>query len=122
MAKDNEKTLQEIKDFVKRYCDERDWDQFHNAKDVAVALILESAELLEHFRYKSEEEVEDLFKDPKRREHIEDEMADILFPLFRLAQKYNVDLSEAFERKMQENSRKYPPDKAKGSNKKYNEL
>lgn len=122
MKKDKETNLQELKDFVQKYCEERDWDQFHNAKDLATALIIESAELLEHFRYKSEKEVEELFKNPEKREHISEEMADILFPLLRLAQKYNVDLADVFKRKMEKNAKKYPIDKAKGSNKKYNEL
>jgi len=122
MPKDQETKIHELKEKIKDFCDKRDWDQFHNAKDVAVALIIESAELLEHFRYKSEKEVEELFKNPEKREHIEEEMADILFPLLRLAQKYNVDLSEALEKKMEKNAKKYPVDKAKGSNKKYNEL
>lgn len=122
MAKDYEKNIQEIKEFVKKYCEDRDWDQFHGAKDLAVALIIEGAELLEHFRFKGDKEVEELFKDPKKKEEIEDEMADILYFLSRLAQKYNIDLSEAFERKMENGAKKYPIEKAKGSNKKYNEL
>ena len=122
MAKDSETNLQELKDFVQKYCEDRDWDQFHNAKDLATALIIESAELLEHFRYKSEQEVEELFKNPEKREHISEEMADVLFPLLRLAQKYNVDLADVFKRKMEKNAKKNPIDKAKGSNKKYNEL
>jgi NTP pyrophosphatase (non-canonical NTP hydrolase) len=122
MVKDNEKNIQEIKDFAKKYCEERDWDQFHGAKELAIALIIEASELLEPFRFKSELEVEELFKNPKKREEIEDEMADILYFLTRLAQKYDIDLAEAFERKMEKSAKKYPIEKAKGSNKKYNEL
>mgnify|MGYP001578539328 CR=1 FL=1 len=122
MTKDNERKIQEIKDFIKKFCDERDWDQFHNAKDLAMALSIESSELLEHFRFKSLKEVEELFKNPQKKEEIEDEMGDILYFLFRLAQKYNIDMSEAFDRKMEKSAKKYSVDKAKGSNKKYNEL
>lgn len=122
MPKDHEKTLQEFKDFVKKYCEDRDWDQFHGAKDLAIALMLEVAELLEPFRFKSEEEVEELFKNPQKREHIEDEVADVAYFLFRFTQKYNIDLSEAFERKMEKAAKKYPIEKVKGSNKKYNEF
>lgn len=122
MPKDHETNLHEIKEFIKKYCEERDWDQFHGAKELAIALIIESAELLEPFRFKSEKEVEELFKNPEKREHIEDEMADVLYFLFRLAQKYDIDLSEAFERKMEKSAKKYPVEKAKGSNKKYDEL
>lgn len=122
MAKDHERKIQEIKDFVKKYCEDRDWDQFHGAKDLAVALSIEASELLEHFRFKSKEEVEELFKNLKKKEEIEDEMADIIYFLFRMAQRYDIDLSEAFDRKMKKSAEKYPIEKAKGSNKKYNEL
>jgi len=119
---DKETNFHELKEKIKKLCDERDWDQFHGAKDLAIGVITESAELLEHFRFKSEQETESLFKNPEKREHIEDEMADVMWFLFRLAQKYDVDLSEAFKRKMAKFEKKYPVEKAKGSNKKYNEL
>jgi len=122
MAKDSETKIHELKEIIKKHCEERDWDQFHNAKELAIALSIEASELLEHFRFKTWEEVDSLFKDPKKKEGIGDEMADVLYFLTRLSQKYNIDLSEAFERKMKENARKYPVEKAKGSNKKYNEL
>ena len=122
MAKDKERKIQEIKDFVKKYCEERDWDQFHNAKELAIALVLEAGELLDPFRFKSEKEIEELFKNPKKREEIEEEMADILYFLTRLAQRYNIDLAEAFDKKMEKNAKRYPLEKARGSNKKYNEL
>ena len=77
---------------------------------------------MEHFRFKSKEEVEALFKDKNKKEEIEDEMADIFAFLIRLAQRYDIDLSEAFERKMNKVKKKYPVEKARGSNKKYNEL
>ena len=119
---DSDTKIQDIKDFVKKHCEDRDWDQFHNPKDLAVGLITEASEVLEHFRFKSVEEMEALFANPKKREDIEDEVADTLYFLCRLAQKYKIDLSEAFKRKMQKNELKYPIEKAKGSNKKYTEL
>ncbi len=122
MTKDEVRKIQEIKDFVKKYCEERDWDQFHNAKELAIALSLEAGELLAPFRFKSEKEIEELFKNAKKKEEIEDEMADVLYFLIRMAQRYNVDLAEAFDRKMEKNVKRYPVDKSKGSNKKYNEL
>lgn len=119
---DNNTRIQEIKDRIQKYCEERDWDQFHNPKELSIGLITEASEVLEHFRFKSEDEMEQFLKDSKKREDIEDEMADVLFFLFRFAQKYNVDLSEAFNRKMSKNEKKYPVEKSKGSNKKYTEL
>ncbi len=119
---DNERKIHELKEKIKEFCEKRDWDQFHGAKDLAVALIIEASELLEHFRWKSEKEVKELFENPEKKEHIEDEMADVLYFLLRMAQRYNIDLSEALDRKMEKNEKNYPIDKSKGSNKKYNEL
>jgi len=122
MAKDHERKIHELKDKIKDFCDARDWDQFHNAKELAIALSIEASELLEIFRWKTHEEVDELFKNEEKKEDIEDEMADILYFLVRIAQKYDLDLSEALDRKMEKNDKKYPVDKAKGSNKKYNEF
>jgi len=119
---DDKTTVAELKEKVKKFCEARDWDQFHTAKDLALALIIEAAELLEHFRWKSEKEVKELLENPKKKEEMEDEMADILFFLTRLAQKYNIDLSQAAERKLAKNEKRYSVEKFKGSNKKYNEL
>ena len=122
MGKDNETKLHELKDKIQQFCEERDWDQFHNAKDLATALIIEAAELLEIFRWKTPKEEEELFKTPEKKKKIADEMADVLYFLIRLAQRFDIDLSEALESKMKENDEKYPIDKFKGSNKKYNEV
>ena len=118
---DNQTNINELKEKVKKFCDDRDWDQFHNAKELAIALNIESSELLEHFRWKSPEEVEELFKNPKKKEEIQDEMADVLYFLVRMAQMNNIDLYESFDSKLQKNNQKYPVEKAKGSHKKYNE-
>ena len=122
MAKDQETKIHELKDKIKKFCDDREWDQFHGAKELATALIIESAELLEHFRWKNDKEVEELLKDENKREEIGDEMADVLYFLIRLAQRYDIDLSEALDRKIEKNNKKYPVEKAKGSSKKYNEF
>jgi NTP pyrophosphatase (non-canonical NTP hydrolase) len=82
----------------------------------------EAAELLDHFRFKSEAEAQAYLKDPKRRRMIEDETADTLFMLLRFAQMYDIDLSQALRRKVAVNHKKYPVKKSKGSNKKYNDL
>jgi NTP pyrophosphatase (non-canonical NTP hydrolase) len=119
---DDQTTIQELKVKVKKFCDDRDWEQFHNAKELAEAMIIESAEVLEHFRWKSHDEVDAMFENPKKRKEIEHEMADVLYFLIRLAQKYNIDLSDALDSKMKENGEKYPIEKAKGVHKKYNEL
>ena len=117
---DDKTNIKQLKEMVKAFCEERDWDQYHNAKDLAIGIITESSELLEHFRFKSGKEVDELFQTKKRRE-VSEELADILFFILRFAQKYDIDLSSEFKKKMEKNTQKYPIEKAKGSNKKYTE-
>ncbi|MCX8178384.1 MAG: nucleotide pyrophosphohydrolase [Candidatus Aenigmarchaeota archaeon] len=119
---DENTRIYELKEKVRKFCEERDWDQFHKGKELVIALVIEIGELLEHFRWKSELEIEGILKDKKKREEIEDEVADIFYFLLRFAQKNNIDLSEALERKMKKNEEKYPVSKFKGLNKKYTEV
>lgn len=119
---DQETTISELKEKVKMFCKERDWDQFHNAKELALALSVEASELLEMFIWKTPEEVDQLLANPKKREEIEDELADVFNYTLRLAGFYNIDLSQIFERKMKKNAAKYPVEKAKGTHAKYTEL
>ena len=119
---DSQTSLQQIKDVIRKYCEARDWDQYHNPKDLAIGIITESSELLEHFRFKSNSEMEQMFTNEEKRTQIGEEMADVLYFLLRLAQMYNVDLATEFSKKMAKNELKYPVEKAKGSNKKYNEF
>jgi len=99
--------------------DERDWKQFHNPKDVAISLSLEAGEVLEHFQWKTPEQIEQHIKDHK--EDIGDELADVLAHLLILSNDLDIDLSTAFEKKMKKNAKKYPVEKVKGKNKKYTE-
>jgi NTP pyrophosphatase (non-canonical NTP hydrolase) len=117
---DKEKSIGELTLRVKKFCDDRDWNQFHDAKELAVGLIIEAGELLEHFRWKTRDEVNNYLSGEKRN-GVEEELADIFYYVLRIAQLYNVDLSEAFDKKMTKNEEKYDVNKFKGSNKKYNE-
>ena len=119
---DDKTTLGDLKDEIRLFCEERDWDRYHNAKDLAIGIITEAAELLEHFRFKSNEESDALFNNPERRHEIAQELADILYFVLRLSQRYDIDLSEELLAKLELNAGRYPVDKAKGSNKKYTEL
>ena len=105
---------------VMRFRDERDWKQFHGFKDLAITLALEAAEVLEHSQWKSEAQIRSYLK--KNREHVADELADVLHVLLLLAEHAQIDLVEAFDRKMIKNRAKYPVEKARGSAKKYTEL
>lgn len=107
---------------VRRFCEERDWNQFHNPKDLAIGISTEANELLDIFRFKSDDQMTEIFTDPMKREHVEEEIADTLFFVLRFAQMNDIDLVEALDRKLAKNAEKYPVEKAKGSNEKYTEL
>ncbi|MFH1694709.1 MAG: nucleotide pyrophosphohydrolase [Patescibacteria group bacterium] len=113
--------IKELTEKVKRFRDERDWEQFHNHKDLALSLVLEAAEVLEHFQWKADlEEIEKYGKDGK--EEIADELADVAAYLFELADSLDIDLGEALENKLKKSAEKYPVDKAKGNKTKYTKL
>jgi NTP pyrophosphatase (non-canonical NTP hydrolase) len=118
---DNQANIDDLKEKIKKFCEDRDWDQYHNAKELAIGIITEAAELLQHFRFKSEKQVDEMFLDESKRQEISDEIADVLYFVIRLAQRYNIDLSEELDRKLQKNGQRYPVEKARGSNKRYNE-
>jgi dCTP diphosphatase len=111
--------LQEITEKIRKFRDERDWKQFHNPKDMAIAISLEASELLEHFLWKNPEEVEQRIAD--RRGEIESEIADIAIYLTELADNLGIDLLKAMEDKIRINGEKYPAERVKGSSKKYSE-
>ena len=113
-------SLRKLLKIAIKFRDEREWKQFHTFKDLAVTLALEAAEVLEHAQWKSEKEVVAYLK--QRREHVADELADVLHVLLLLAEHAKVDLAKAFEHKMKKNRTKYPVHKARGSAKKYTEL
>lgn len=110
----------ELTNKIKEFRDERNWAQFHNHKDMALSLVLEATEVLEHFQWKSPEEVDNHGKTSK--DEISEELADVAIYLFELADNLGIDLSKAIENKLKKNARKYPAEKARGKHTKYNKL
>ncbi|WOK06896.1 nucleotide pyrophosphohydrolase [Imperialibacter roseus] len=106
--------IQKIISELIQFRDERDWAQFHNPKDLALAINVEAGELLELFLWKTPENA--------NRNKVKEELADILAYAFLLAEKYEFDVKEIVLEKIKINGQKYPVDKAKGNAKKYNEL
>lgn len=104
----------EITAALLKFRDERDWSQFHNAKDLALAINIEAGELLELFLWKTPEQAD--------KERIKEELADIFSYALLLADKYELNVEEIISDKIKLNAKKYPVDKAKGTAKKYNEL
>lgn len=118
--KDQNNTISELQAIVSKFCEDRNWRQYHNPKDLAIMISTEASELLSIFRYKNQDDVDKIFKNKK--EDVEDELADILFGLLRFAEMNEVDLSGALERKIEKNNMKYPVEKSYGKNEKYDEL
>lgn len=117
----NQSTNSELMKLIKTFCEARDWDQFHNPKDLAIGISTEANELLDLFRFKSEEDMAEMLQNQKKREKIQDELADVFFFVLRFAQKNDIDLDRVLENKMRKNDDKYPVSLAKGKNLKYSE-
>ena len=105
---------------LRQFAAERDWDQFHSPKNLAIALSIEASELLEHFQWMAETDSNLL--SPEKLEQVRNEMADVLIYLVRIADKLGVDLLEASSKKLEVNAKKYPVEKARGSAKKYTDI
>ena len=118
----NQITIKELTELIQKFCEERDWDQFHNPKDLAIGISTEANELLDIFRFQSEEDMKNIFADAQRRMHVEEEIADVFFFVLRFAQMNQIDLESALKSKMIKNAKKYSVEKAKGKNLKYTQL
>ena len=111
-----DKIIKKIIDFRRA----RDWEQFHNPKDISLSLVLEAGEVMEHFQWKNKEEVEEYIKTNK--EEIGDELADVLYWIILMGHDLDIDIFDALDKKIKKNEEKYPVEKAKGKHTKYNKL
>lgn len=112
--------IDEMQAAIRSFCKERDWDQFHNPKDLALSLVLEASEVVEHFQWKNNKEMSDHLI--KNKSAVGEELADVLYWVLRMSDRFDIDIVEAFNNKMAKNSAKYALDKSKGNHKKYTEL
>ena len=106
--------IETIQAALRKFNQERDWDQFHNGKDLAVAIAIEAGELLEAFLWKAPEDA--------KVEKVSEELADVLNYAFQMADRYGLDIKEIMMEKIRKNAEKYPAGKAKGNANKYTEL
>lgn len=113
-------SLEALRSALRQFAAQRDWDQFHFPKNLAIALSVEASELLEHFQWMPDRESAAL--PPGKRTEVREELADVLLYLIRLADKLDIDLASAAVDKIAVNAKKYPVDKARGSSKKYTDL
>jgi NTP pyrophosphatase (non-canonical NTP hydrolase) len=112
-------SIQQLTEHLRKFAAERDWEQFHSPKNLAMALSVEVAEIVEHFQWLTEQQSRDL--DAAKKAEVEEELADALIYLVRLADQLKVDLLEAAERKLAVNEAKYPAEKVRGSARKYSD-
>ena len=105
---DKNTSVHQLKERVRKFCDERNWDRFHNAKDLAIGIITEASELLENFRFKTSAESERLLRSPESRRLVCEELIDVLHTVLRFAGLYGIDLSSELDKKMKKNRLKYP--------------
>jgi NTP pyrophosphatase (non-canonical NTP hydrolase) len=112
--------MQEVLARIRAFRDERDWMQFHDPKNLAVSIVIEAAELLEHFQWKDKTQAERHVAENK--DAVAEEIADVAIYLLELADNLGVDLEKAIHRKLDRNAEKYPVEKARGVATKYNKL
>ena len=112
--------LESLRDQLRSFAAERDWDQFHSPKNLAAALTVEASELLEHFQWLTEAQSQQL--PPETLNEVRAEVADVLLYLVRISDKLGIDLNEAANAKIKLNAEKYPVEKARGNSKKYTVL
>jgi len=111
--------LETLQKLISDFSEERDWTQFHSLKDLTIGLSTESNELLQLFRFKTNEECDAYYKAQPLK--VQEELADVFYYLLRISDLYHIDLEEALKKKMIQNEVKYPSQKVKGKNLKYNE-
>ncbi len=111
--------LSDLSKQIVSFRDARDWKQFHNPKDMTLSLMLEAAELMEHFQWKNMEEMEKHIE--SQRSQIGDELADVFYWVLLMSHDFGIDIGQALLSKIEKNTKKYPIDKARGNHKKYTE-
>lgn len=116
----NEGDLNTLKEMVVKFRDARDWKQFHNPKDTSLSLVLEAAELMEHFQWKNTEEIAAYLKTNKG--DVAEELSDVLYWVLLIAHDLDIDLPTAFKKKLKKNAEKYPISKSRGRHTKYTKL
>ena len=119
---DDQTKLKQLKDAIKEFAVERDWEQFHTPKNLSMAIAAEAAELMEHFLWKGSQESGDVLNDAAKRQEIAEELADILIFSLEFANIAKLDVATIISEKMETNAQKYPVEKAKGRADKYTEL
>ena len=113
------KSLSNLRNKIKEFVKERDWEKYHSPKNLSMSIAVETAELMEHFQWLTSEESKLALKDKKKRKEIESELADIAIYIFDFCNLFNVDIEKSILKKLKQNSKKYPVRLVKGKAHKY---
>ena len=119
---DDSVPVEDLRNRIREFVRERDWEQFHKPKDIAMSIGIEAGELLELFQWKTDNEIEEQLQDPSYKERLEDELADVVTFCLALANATGLDISTILENKLKKNHEKYPIEKSRGRATKYTEL
>lgn len=119
---DSTTNIAKLKKLMEDFVQERDWEQFHNPKDLSISLAIEAAELMEIFQWKENKPPSEVKKEAKTMEKIREELADVIIYSLAIANRLDIDVASAVQEKIEKNKKKYPVEKAKGTAKKYTEL
>ena len=119
---DENTTVGSLKREVKRFSEEREWLKYHNPKDLAISISIEASELLEHFQWLTDKEIERRLNNSKEFNEIKSELADVINYALALSNRLGIDISKSLIDKIKDNEKKYPTSKVKGNYKKYDEV
>ncbi len=111
---DHETTVAAMKEFVQEFVDERDWQQFHDAKNLSMSIAIEAAELMEHFQWLRSDQLRDLKGNAEVMAQVEEELADVFCYVIAFAEEMGIDLCASLDSKMVKNRKKYPVEQFKG--------
>ncbi len=112
--RDDDTTIRQLRDRVRQFIAERQWERYHTPRNLAVSLIVEAAELLEHFQWRTEAEVEEYLAEPSNRAAVAEEIADVFSYLLSLADRMELDLAKELDAKLRKNALKYPAEQWRG--------
>ncbi|VAW19084.1 hypothetical protein MNBD_BACTEROID05-223 [hydrothermal vent metagenome] len=119
---DETTSVNDLKEVVKKFRDEREWEQFHTPKNLVQAISIEAGELMEEFQWKTDEEIAEILKQEDFHQKVSHELWDVIAFCLNFANVCNIDITQAMIEKMGQNRKKYPIDKSKGKHTKYDKL
>ena len=122
MISDKTTRIFELRERVSNFIEDRDWNKYHNPKDIAISITIEASELLEVFQWVEDKDLDNTIKEPTKIARLEEELADVMIYCFSLANAVNIDIARAVMSKIEKNERKYPAEQVKGDYRKYTEL